>query len=214
MRIDNRKIMSATIRRKPSLKARTSTLLSVALGALCLGTSFGASARALDHVTESSLSHGQIIPDGDGFSVMNAQLVLGSRLRFANVGRKPLDVRVVTWRGRPAKNLIIAPHGHTAWRPAHCGVFVYFDGNTTQFGNVRARGPDGKKIDQPVARKDSGSFPVPAYGVLAVTNAAGGGIPLSPPRRRRMSPALIGALIRMTMRPGIPGRGPRSPVRR
>ena len=124
-------------------------------------------------------SHGEIRLDGDGFNVVNVQLVLGSRLRFGNPGDAPLDIRVVTWRGRPVQTLLIPAHSQAAWTPARYGVYDYFDAATTAFGSVTLKGAGDEKIYQPVARRRSGSFPAPAYGVVAVTNAAGGGIPLS-----------------------------------
>lgn len=138
-----------------------------------------ASAQALAQSTNLARSHGQIRLDGDGFNVMNVQLVLGSHLRFANPGNEPLDIGIVTWRGKRVKTLVIPAHSHAAWKPACYGVYDYFDAQTTDFGSVTLRRARERRIQQPVARKNSSSFPVPAYGVIAVTNAAGGGIPLS-----------------------------------
>lgn len=145
-------------------------------GALFLSQPAAASARALGQAAALIRSHGEIGLDGDGFNVMDVQLVLGSRMRFANPGSEPLDIRIVTWRGRPVANLPIQAHSRAQWKPARYGVYVFYDAGTTDFGSVKLKGAHGEKIDQPVARKDSRSFPAPAYGVVAVTNAAGGGI--------------------------------------
>ncbi len=127
----------------------------------------------------SAQERGWILLDGDGFNVMNVQLVIGSRLVFANPGDEPLALRIVTWRGAVVKNLTVAAHAHAAWKPRRYGVYDYFDASTTAFGSARVMGAGDRKIFQPVARTGSKSFPAPAFGVVAVTNAAGGGIPLS-----------------------------------
>ncbi|MEJ2480359.1 MAG: hypothetical protein P8Y78_09320 [Acidihalobacter sp.] len=123
--------------------------------------------------------NGQVKFEGTGFNVMNVQLVLGTGLQFANPSNNALDVRIVTWRGKVVKNLSVPAHGRATWTPAHYGVYDYFDARNTDFGSVTIDGSDGEKVYQPVARKQSKAFPAPAYGVVAVTNASGGGIPLS-----------------------------------
>lgn len=122
---------------------------------------------------------GRVVFKETGFNVMNVQLVLGSALHFSNPTKKKLDIRVVTWRGKAVKELSIAAHGDAIWKPKHYGVYDYFNAGTTGFGSVTIRGSDGEKVYQPVSRKGSKAYPAPAYGVVAVTNAAGGGIPLS-----------------------------------
>lgn len=122
---------------------------------------------------------GVVTFNGTGFSVMNVQLVLGSRLSFSNPGDGALDVRILTWLGKPVANLPMRAHAHAAWTPARYGVYVYLNARTTDFGSVSIRGSHGEKVYQAVARKSSLTFPTPAYGVVVVTNAAGGGIPLS-----------------------------------
>lgn len=122
---------------------------------------------------------GVVAFDGTGFNAMNVQLVLGSTLYFSNPRSSMLDLRIVTWRGKPVKSLRVRPHALASWTPAHYGVYDYFDAGTTEFGSVTVPGSMGEKVHQVVARKGSPSFPAPAYGVVVVTNAAGGGIPLS-----------------------------------
>lgn len=125
-------------------------------------------------------ANGQVSFEGTGFNVMNVQLVRGSSLHFSNPGNAALDLRIVTWRGKLVKDLSIPAHGHAAWTPAHNGVYDYFDAKSTNFGSVPIDGADGEKVYQPVGHKQSSkAFSAPAYGVVAVTNAAGGGIPLS-----------------------------------
>ncbi len=160
-------------------RSALAAVMAAGAGTWFLSQSAAASARVLGQSAALIRSHGEIRLDGDGFNVMDVQLVLGSRMRFANPGDEPLDIRIVTWRGRPVVNLPIRAHSRAAWTPARHGVYVYYDAGTTDFGSVRLMGARGEKVDQPVARKDSGSFPAPAYGVVAVTNAAGGGIRLS-----------------------------------
>lgn len=124
-------------------------------------------------------SDGVVTFDGTGFGVMNVQLVLGSSLRFSNPSAKPLDLRIVTWRGKVVKRLKVPAHGQAQWTPKHYGVYDYLDARTTALGNVTIQGSDGEKVFQPVGHKAGMSFRAPAYGVVAVTNASGGGIPLS-----------------------------------
>lgn len=129
--------------------------------------------------TGSNRATGRIVLEGAGFNVMNTQLVLGSTLHFSNPMKKRVDIRIVTWRGKAVKELSIPAHGHAIWKPKHYGVFDYLDAKTTGFGSVTIRGSDGEKVYQPVSKKTSKTFPAPAYGIIAVTNASGGGIPLS-----------------------------------
>lgn len=117
--------------------------------------------------------------DSTGFSAMNVQLVKGSSMRFANPTAHVLSLRVVTWRGRAVKSFTVPVHGSVSWKPSAYGVYDYYDAGDSGFGNVAIQGADGEKVYQVVARKHSTDFPAPAYGVVAVTNAKGGGIPLS-----------------------------------
>jgi plastocyanin len=163
----------------PARGGAVAAVVIACAGTLLLSRAAAAPARVPGQSALWGRSHGEIRLDGDGFNVMNVQLVLRSRLRFANPGDDPLDIRIVTRRGRLVKNLLIPAHSHAAWMPVRYGVYVYFNAGTTGFGSVTLMGARQEKIDQPVARKDSSSFPAPAYGVVAVTNAAGGGIALS-----------------------------------
>lgn len=162
---------------KASMPKRALTALLVASCAvLSVNQPVAAHARVPSQLTRLRRTHGEIRLDGDGFNVMNVQLVLGSRLRFANPKNHPLEIRILTWRGRRVTDLLIPAHAHASWKPARYGVYDYFNVKTTEFGSVRVKGAGTAKVDQPVARKGSKSFPMPAYGVVAVTNAAGGGI--------------------------------------
>lgn len=127
----------------------------------------------------SNQVEGRVAFEGTGFNVMNVQLVLGSTLHFSNPGERKLVLRIVTWRGKTVKELSIPARGQADWKPTHYGVYDYFDAGTTRFGSITIRGSNGEKVYQPVSRKISKTFPAPAYGVVAVTNAAGAGIPLS-----------------------------------
>ena len=171
--------VSRAARRNWVRRCALAAVLITGAGTLFVSRPAAASVRAPGQSAALILTHGEIRPDGDGFNMMNVQLVQGSRLRFANPGDEPLDIKIVTWRGRPVKSLPIRAHSHAAWMPARYGVYVYYNAGTTNFGSVTLMGARGEKIDQPVARKHSRSFPAPAYGVVAVTNAAGGGIRLS-----------------------------------
>ncbi|WP_197495754.1 cupredoxin domain-containing protein [Acidihalobacter yilgarnensis] len=111
-----------------------------------------------------------------GFSEMNVQLVLGSTLHFSNPTSQPLDLDIVSWQGQPAATLKI-PAGTTAdWKPTTDGIYEYYDAKTTQFGTAHVPGSGNAKVQQVVAAKGSPHFPAPAYGVVAVTDAAGGGV--------------------------------------
>lgn len=129
-------------------------------------------------VPSQSLS-GAIKQQGEGFDIMNVQLVLGSKLYFSNPGNKPLEVDIDTWRGRPIKRLKVTSHHRMAWQPKQFGVFVFYNAKTTDFSGFSPVHSDGEKIYQVVARRHVPTYPVPAYGVVAVTNRVGGGIPLS-----------------------------------
>ena len=162
------------------LSARTLLALLFACAAMaCTVETASAVPRALPQLKGSVQAKGVVTFDGTGFTVMDVQLVRGSTLYFSNPRNGTLDLRIVTWRGKPVKNLLVRPHARAAWTPLHYGVYDYFDANTTQFGSVTVPGSYGEKVRQVVARKGSPSFPAPAYGVAVVTNAAGGGIPLS-----------------------------------
>lgn len=117
--------------------------------------------------------------DTTGFSAMNVQLVKGSSLRFANPTAHALPLRIVTWRGRAVKSFTVPAHGTVSWKPSAYGVYDYYDAGDSGFGSVAIQGAAGEKVYQVVARKSSNDFPAPAYGVVAVTDAKGGGIPLS-----------------------------------
>lgn len=117
--------------------------------------------------------------DATGFSAMNVQLVKGASLRFVNPTAQALPLRIVTWRGKAVKSFAVPAHGAVYWKPAAYGVYDYYDAANSGFGNVAIQGADGEKVYQVVAHKHSADFPAPAYGVVAVTNAEGGGIPLS-----------------------------------
>ncbi len=114
-----------------------------------------------------------------GFSQMNVQLILGSTLKFSNPSQKALDLKIVTWRGKVASELHIPAGGKAQWIPKTYGVYDFYDATTTTFGSFTIPGSDGERAYQVVARKSSPYYPAPAYGVVAVTNANGGGIPLS-----------------------------------
>ena len=125
-------------------------------------------------------ANGQVVFEGTGFNVMNVQLVRGSSLQFANPGDAAVDLRIVTWRGKVVKDLKVPARGHAAWTPTRNGVYDYFDAKSTNFGSVPIDGADGEKVYQPVGHKiGSKAFSAPAYGIVAVTDANGGGIPLS-----------------------------------
>ena len=143
-------------------------LLSVCAALCC--ASGAASAAAVS---------GAVKFDNTGFSAMNVQLVKGSILHFANSTAHSLPLRIVTWRGRAVKSFTVPAHGAVSWKPAAYGVYDYYDAENSGFGNVAIQGADGEKVYQVVAREHSGHFPAPVYGVVAVTNAEGGGIPLS-----------------------------------
>lgn len=129
---------------------------------------------------QAALPAGTIRFETTGFSQMNTQLVQGSTLHFANPTASPLHLRIVTWRGKAVDSLNLAAHGGTAaWRPKRDGVYVFYDTKTTAYGTTPIAGEAGEKVYEPVARKHSPYFPAPAYGIVAVTNADGGGIPLS-----------------------------------
>lgn len=162
--------------RKTTALRTLATSLIICFGALCVSRTADARSRFPGRLAQLERTHGEIRLEGDGFNVMNVQLVLGSRLRFANPADKPLDIGIVTWRGRLVKELSIPAHARAAWTPVRCGVYDYFDVETTDFGGVALKGAGGEKVYQPVARENSKSFPMPAYGVVAVTNSAGGGI--------------------------------------
>ncbi|MEJ2630851.1 MAG: hypothetical protein P8015_06430 [Acidihalobacter sp.] len=165
--------------RKQHLKKRRASLLFACIGALLTTHGAMAAMSTASHDMKTIPADGQVTFEKTGFSIMNVQLVLGSSLHFSNPGNSTLDVRIVTWRGKPVKDLSVPAHGHASWTPVHYGVYDYFDAKTTDFGSATIQGSDGEKVYQPVARKHSKAFPAPAYGVVAVTNAAGGGIPLS-----------------------------------
>ena len=129
----------------------------------------------------SSAAVGGIVVNFDttGFSAMNVQLVKGSSLQFANPTAHALPLRIVTWRGKAVKSLNVPAHGTVSWKPSTYGVYDYYDAGDSGFGSAVIQGADGEKVYQVVARKSSHDFPAPAYGVVAVTDAKGGGIPLS-----------------------------------
>lgn len=160
---------------KSSWRKYGAVLLVACAGAVLAASSAFTATADIDGVP----ANGVVSFEGTGFDVMNTQLVLGSKLRFSNPGAKPLDLRIVTWRGKVVKNLTVPAHGRAVWTPKHYGVYDYFDAKTTAFGNVTIHGSGGEKVYEPVARKSSPYFPAPAYGVVAVTNADGSGIPLS-----------------------------------
>lgn len=165
--------------RRTYQKKYVARFVLVVLGAiLTVGVAYAGMPMTAPNMGSSQIS-GQVVFKGTGFNVMNVQLVLGSTLHFSNPGKKRLDIRIVTWRGKPVKALSIPAHGHADWKPMHYGIYDYFNAETTRFGSVTIRGSGGEKVDQPVARKSSKTFPAPAYGIVAVTNTAGGGIPLS-----------------------------------
>lgn len=164
---------------KLSLRKLGASLLLACVGALLTTQSALAATGAQAHSKKTIPADGRVTFEGSGFSVMNVQLVLGSSLHFSNPGDSALDVRIVTWRGKLVENLPVPAHGHASWTPTHYGVYDYFDAKSTDLGSATIQGSDGEKVYQPVARKHSKTFPAPAYGVVAVTNADGGGIPLS-----------------------------------
>ncbi|APZ41936.1 cupredoxin domain-containing protein [Acidihalobacter ferrooxydans] len=129
---------------------------------------------------QAATAAGTIRFDRTGFNHMNTQLVRGSTLHFSNPSARPLHLAIVTWRGRKVDTLTLAAHGGTAaWKPVKNGVYVFYDTRNTSYGDVPLAGEDGEKVYQPVARKHSPDFPAPVYGIVAVTAADGGGIPLS-----------------------------------
>ena len=159
----------------------TRSILAVLFACAAMACTVGAAAvpGALPQLKGSVQAKGVVTFDGTGFNVMNVQLVLGSTLFFSNPRNSTLDLRIVTWRGELVTNLMVRPHARAAWTPLRYGVYDYFDARTTDFGSVTIQGSDGEKVRQVVARKGSHTFPAPDYGVVVVTNAAGGGIPLS-----------------------------------
>lgn len=164
---------------KPHSVRSLLTLLFACAAMLLAVQTASALPGALPRPKSSVHAKGVVTFDGTGFSVMNVQLVLGSTLYFSNPRSSTLDLRIVTWRGKLVKNLSLRPHARAAWMPARYGVYEYFDARTTEFDSVTIPGSMGEKVRQVVARKGSATFPAPAYGVVVVTNAAGGGIPLS-----------------------------------
>jgi plastocyanin len=129
----------------------------------------------------SSAAAGGIVVkfEATGFSAMNVQLVKGGSLRFANPTAHALSLQIVTWRGKAVKSYAVPAHGAVSWKPAAYGVYDYYDAGNSGFGNVAIQGAGGEKVYQVVAHQHSGDFPAPVYGVVAVTNEEGGGIPLS-----------------------------------
>ena len=146
-----------------------------ALGAMLLA----APARARARPRAAAHDSGVIRPAGAGFNIMNVQLVRGSQVRFANPGNTPLRIRILTWQGRAVQRLRIAPHAQAGWTPARYGVYLYLNADTTDFGSAHITGAHGERVLQPLARRQARTFPAPAYGIVAVTNASGGGIALS-----------------------------------
>lgn len=165
--------------RRSGFKQYVAQVLLAGMGAILMTHGPLAMANTPSQKTNGIPAKGLVTFEGTGFNVMNVQLVRGSSLHFSNPGNSPLDIRIVTWRGHPVKKLSIPAGGQTAWTPKRYGVYVYFDAKTTSFGSVTIKGSDGEKVYQPVALKGAKSYPAPVYGVVAVTNAAGGGITLS-----------------------------------
>lgn len=118
-----------------------------------------------------------------GFNHMNTQLIRGSTLHFANPTQSPLPLAIVRWGGpesRVVARFTVPAHGGLVnWKPERDGVYVFYDTQNTRFGGVPIQGEGKERVFQPVAKKPSPYFPAPVYGIVAVTNADGGGIPLS-----------------------------------
>ncbi|AOV15896.1 hypothetical protein BJI67_01350 [Acidihalobacter aeolianus] len=123
--------------------------------------------------------NGDIRFEKTGFSEMNVQLVLGSTLHFSNPTSQPLDLAIVTWQGEKAATLKIPAGGSADWKPTQDGIYEYYDAQATQFGTFHVPGSGSAQVQQVVAAKGAPNFPAPAYGVVAVTDATGGGVPLS-----------------------------------
>ncbi len=166
--------------RSSNSKKNAAGLLFACAAMVCMAPGAQAATASPSKDIGAIPANGQVTFEGTGFNVMNVQLVRGSSLQFANSGNATLDLRIVTWRGKRVKDLSIPAHGHAAWTPTRNGVYDYFDAKSTDFGSVPIDGADGEKVYQPVGHKTSSkAFSAPAYGVVAVTNANGGGIPLS-----------------------------------
>lgn len=128
---------------------------------------------------KSNIWTGSVVYEKGGFSQMNVQLVNGTPLTFVNSKDKSLNLDIVDWRGKLAAHFHIPPHEKKQWMPKANGVYEYYDAKTTSFGSVTIPGSDGEKVYQVVSKSHSPAFPAPDYGVIAVTDAQGGGIPLS-----------------------------------
>lgn len=115
----------------------------------------------------SNSQQGEILFHGLGFSPMMSHVIVGEELNIVSVASAN-KLKLVSASTAPETiNRRLNPGQKTLLRFREPGLYLLYDAISTHFD---------RRLGRVIARKQSKSFPLPAYLVVLVTNADGGGL--------------------------------------